>query len=68
MERFSALIRWCNHERISLRQQLELLESGKIRTGENRGTGMVDTSDRDIQEARRKLAELDDLLSRIDRP
>lgn len=68
MERFAALIRWCNHERISLRHQLELLEFGQMTTGENRGAGMVDTTDRDLQETRRKLSELDELLSKLGRP
>jgi hypothetical protein len=35
-ERFIA---WCKQEQASLEQQLELMQSGKVRTGEDIGAG-----------------------------
>ena len=32
-------IAWCKQEQASLEQQLEMMESGKVRTGEDVGPG-----------------------------
>jgi hypothetical protein len=56
-------IAWSKQERGSLQQQLELLESGKVRTGEDRGEGWVDTTDQSINRIRERLAELEQLLT-----
>jgi hypothetical protein len=56
-------IAWSKQERGSLQQQLELLESGKVRTGEDRGEGWVDTTDESINRIRERLAELEQLLT-----
>jgi hypothetical protein len=56
-------IAWSKQERGSLQQQLELLESGKVRTGEDRGEGWVDTTDESISRIRERLAELEQLLT-----
>jgi len=32
-------IAWCKQEQASIQQQLELMETGKVLTGENRGSG-----------------------------
>ena len=37
-------IAWCKQEQASLQQQLELLEASKVLTGEDRGSGWVDTT------------------------
>ena len=37
-------IAWCKQEQASLQQQLELLEASKVLTGEDRGSGWVNTS------------------------
>ena len=37
-------IAWCKQEQASIQQQLELMETGKVLTGENRGSGWVDTT------------------------
>ncbi len=56
-------IAWCKQEQASLEQQLELLRTGKVRTGEDLGTGWVDTTAQSIQRAKARLAELQDLLT-----
>ena len=56
-------IAWCKQEQASLEQQLELLRAGKVRTGEDIGTGWVDTTAQSIQRAKARLAELQDLLT-----
>ena len=37
-------IAWCKQEQASIQQQLELMETGKVLIGENRGSGWVDTT------------------------
>jgi hypothetical protein len=56
-------IAWCKQERASIEQQLELIESGKVRTGEDIGSGWVDTTEESIERAKARLAELNDLLT-----
>jgi hypothetical protein len=56
-------IAWCKQEQASIQQQLELMESGKVQTGENRGTGWLDTTAESIERATVRLAELDSLLT-----
>jgi hypothetical protein len=59
-ERFIA---WCKQEQASIEQQLELMRSGKVRTGEDIGAGWIDTTKESIERARARLAELKDLLT-----
>jgi hypothetical protein len=33
-------IAWCKQEQASIEQQLELMETGKVRTGEDTGDGL----------------------------
>lgn len=56
-------IAWCKQEQASIEQQLELLQSGKVRTGEDIGAGWIDTSEQSIERARARLSELNDLLT-----
>ena len=37
-------IAWCKQEQASLQQQLELLEASKVLTGEDRGSGWINTT------------------------
>ena len=39
---------WCREQFNSNQKQLEMLDSGKMHTGENRGNGWVDTTQADI--------------------
>ena len=39
------------------------MESGKVQTGENRGTGWVDTTAASVERAKARLAELDSLVT-----
>ena len=56
-------IAWCKQDEASIEQQLELMETGKVRTGEDTGAGWIDTTAISIQRARARLAELKSLLT-----
>ena len=56
-------IAWCRQEQASLEQQLELMQAGKVRTGEDIGTGWIDTTAESIERTKARLAELNDLLT-----
>lgn len=56
-------IAWYKQEQASIEQQLELLQSGKVRTGEDIGAGWIDTTEQSIERARARLSELNDLLT-----
>jgi len=51
-------IAWCKQEQASLEQQLEMMESGKVRTGEDIGSGWIDTTEQSIERAKARLALL----------
>lgn len=56
-------IAWCKQEQASIEQQLELMSSGKVRTGEDIGSGWIDTTQESVERARARLAELSELLT-----
>ena len=56
-------IAWCKQEQASIEQELELLVSGKVRTGEDIGAGWVDKTDESIERAKARLAQLNELLT-----
>ena len=56
-------IAWCKQEQASIERQLELLQAGKVRTGEYIGAGWVDTTEESIERAKARLIELDDVLT-----
>ena len=56
-------IAWCKQEQASLQQQLELLEASKVLTGEDRGSGWVNTSAESKTRVKERLAELESLLT-----
>jgi hypothetical protein len=58
-------IAWCKQEQASIEQQLELLVSGKVRTGEDIGAGWIDTTEESLERARARLAELNELLTEV---
>ena len=45
-------IAWCKQEQASIEQQLELMQSGKVRTGEDIGAGWIDTTEESIERAK----------------
>jgi hypothetical protein len=53
----------CKQEEASIEQQLELMETGKVRTGEDIGAGWIDMTAESIERAKARLAELNDLLT-----
>jgi hypothetical protein len=54
-------IAWCKQEQASIEQQLELMKSGKVRTGEDIGAGWIDTTEESIERTKVRLAELNEL-------
>jgi hypothetical protein len=56
-------IAWCKQEQASIEQQLELMQSGKVRTGEDIGAGWIDATEESIERARARLAQLNELLT-----
>jgi hypothetical protein len=57
------LLAWCKGERERLQRQLDMLKSGQVRIGENRGIGWVDTSSKAIERVVAAISELDQLLA-----
>jgi len=60
-------IAWCKQEQASIEQQLELMQSGKVRTGEDIGAGWIDTTEESIERTKARLAELDELLTEAEK-
>jgi len=58
-------IAWSKQEQASIEQQLELLKTGKVRTGEDTGAGWTDTTAESIKRVEARLAELNDLLTEV---
>ena len=56
-------VAWCKQEQASIQQQLELMQSGKVLTGENLGSGWVDATGDSVKRAKARLAELESLLT-----
>ena len=56
-------IAWCKQEQASIEQELELLVSGKVRTGEDIGAGWIDTTEESVERAKARLAKLNELLT-----
>jgi hypothetical protein len=56
-------VAWCKQEQASIEQELELMVSGKVRTGEDIGAGWVDTTEESMERAKARLAQLNDLLT-----
>lgn len=56
-------IAWCKQEEASIEQELELLASGKVRTGRDIGSGWIDTTEESIERAKARLAQLSELLT-----
>jgi hypothetical protein len=54
---------WCKQEQASIEQELELMVSGKVRIGEDMGSGWIDKTAESIERARRRLAQLNQLLT-----
>ena len=41
----------CKHEQASIERQLELMKSGKVRTGEDIGSGWIETTEESVERA-----------------
>jgi hypothetical protein len=56
-------VAWCKQEQASIEQELELMVSGKVRVGEDVGSGWIDKTAESIDRPKRRLAQLNDLLT-----
>jgi transposase len=67
MTDLAQLTSWCKKLRAVLKQQLDMLESGQMRTIEERGTeAQADTTADTVQRLIRQINELNDLLAEED--
>jgi hypothetical protein len=61
------LLTWCRREQAALRQQIELLSSGKMKTQHKEGNGpWVDTTAEQIEYSSANLAELDIFITQLE--
>jgi hypothetical protein len=56
-------VAWCKKEQARIEQELSLLVSGKVRIGEDIGSGWIDMTAESIEHAKRRLAQLNELLT-----
>ena len=56
-------VAWCKQEQAGIEQELELMASGNVRIGEDIGSGWVDKTDEAIERAKRRLSQLNELLT-----
>jgi hypothetical protein len=56
-------VAWCKQEQASIEQELELMASGKVRIGEDIGSGWIDKTAEAIERAKRRLSQLNELLT-----
>ena len=54
MSEADRFIAWCKQEQASIQQQLELMEAAKVLTGENLGSGWVETTAESMESALRQ--------------
>lgn len=59
-------LEWCQEQLGSNQQQLELLESGKMTTGENKGNGWVDTTQANIADIKRRSEGLERVIGQYE--
>ena len=53
------IIEHCQQQRDGLKRSIHLLETGKMKTGENQGGGPVDTTEKSLEANKTLLSELD---------
>jgi hypothetical protein len=56
-------VAWCKQEQASIEQEVELITSGKVRIGEDIGSGWIDKTEEAIERAKRRLSQLNELLT-----
>jgi hypothetical protein len=64
MPTIDGFISWCEHQRTDYVNQLEMLKSGRMRTGSGHGSTAVGTTAESIERVQRYIAELDGLLAK----
>lgn len=57
---------WCHDQRGANRRIIELLSSGKMKTGSNDGSGWQDTTQDSLATSERIVAEMDDMIAKIE--
>lgn len=61
-----AFLDWCRRERDVNQSLVDQVSAGSIRTGKNDGSGWQDTTDDDLARAQKIIADLDELIARIE--
>ncbi len=64
-ENIEALIAWCDRERRMMTRQIDLMQAGKMYCHGSDGDRTVDETPDWMADAKRRIAELDDLLKAI---
>jgi len=64
MTGWERLVVWCKIQQESMVRQVELMESGKLKTGEIFHGQMVDKTAYWIEEYKRRLADIEEILGR----
>jgi hypothetical protein len=64
MTGWERLVVWCKIQQESMVRQVELMESGKLKTGEIFHGQMVDKTVYWIEEYKRRLADIEEILGR----
>ena len=57
------LYNWCKSERSNLQKQVDLMRTGKFKTHEDAGNGLIDTTQRNIERVERNIVELNKLIA-----
>lgn len=61
-----AFLDWCRRERDVNQSLVDQVSAGSIRTSKNDGSGWQDTTDDDLARAQKIIADLDELIARIE--
>jgi hypothetical protein len=61
-----AVLEWCRRERDVNQRLIDQISAGSMRTGKNDGSGWQDTSDEDLARAQKSVADMDELIARIE--
>ena len=64
-ESIKQFLDWCENERQSHSRLVDLLSNGTMRTGSNNGSGWQDTTDRNLADSKRIVAEMDAMIAKI---
>jgi hypothetical protein len=61
-----AFLEWCRRERDVNQRLVDQISTGSMRIGKNDGRGWQDTTDDDLARAQLIVADLDELIARLE--